>query len=239
MTSRDRAAAATAAAAGAPAAAGASSGNLDEERRQQILRNLHAMLDLGLLHDPAELQRLAAAPQLPAPHPRHDVKRPRVKKEPHEPTRKGLLDGAGGSDEAAAVEPPSVQTPPQRRRAASAARRQEPGGGEEGRPEQGAARRLRAQDDDEDAAKRRAAAQAQKLRELEVEGLAGFDESSASFSVCGSTGNTYQVVLSDAKRTCTCPDHRFRRHDCKHIKLVLAKLHIPRQPKRWREVCVT
>lgn len=124
--------------------------------------------------------------------------------------------------------------------------------------------------EEEDAVGKRAAQQAKKLRELEVQGLAAFDEDSATFNVCGSTGempntlfwsliinacittqarsnklnnnrphaagNTYTVTLSNGKPHCSCPDHRFRRHDCKHIKLVLAKLRIQRRPKDWFEV---
>lgn len=46
----------------------------------------------------------------------------------------------------------------------------------------------------------------------------------------------YTVTLSDAGCSCSCPDHHFRRHDCKHIKVILAKLHIVEEPEKWAEV---
>ncbi|KAG2427576.1 hypothetical protein HXX76_012230 [Chlamydomonas incerta] len=213
MKGRDAAAAAGAAGAAQPAGS-----NLDEERRQQILHNLQTMLALGLLHDPAELQQLAAGPQL---------------LEPRHATKAAYQDGGVAEEEAEAE--PSVQTPQQRRPA---------------RTSRGPKRALQADDDEgevgqdagkdaEEAEARKRAAQqqkqAKKLLELEVEGLVEFDEDSAIFNVCGSTGNIYTVTLSDAKSNCTCPDHRFRRRDCKHIKLVRAKLQIQRQPGNWFE----
>jgi hypothetical protein len=38
------------------------------------------------------------------------------------------------------------------------------------------------------------------------------------------TGNTYEMeatALQNSKMTCTCPDHTYREHDCKHIKSFL------------------
>ncbi|PNW76622.1 hypothetical protein CHLRE_11g467743v5 [Chlamydomonas reinhardtii] len=200
------------------------------------------MLDLGLLHDQAELQKLAEAPKLPEPHPRHEAKRRRVK-EPQEPTRKleprhaKAPNGSGGAAAAAAAaagEPGGgVQTPRRQLPTAGSRSRQHqahpPAADDEG------AAGGRHGSEEEDAVGNRAAQQAKKLRELEVQGLAAFDEDSATFNVCGSTGNTYTVTLSNGKPHCSCPDHRFRRHDCKHIKLVLAKLRIQRRPKDWFE----
>ncbi len=40
----------------------------------------------------------------------------------------------------------------------------------------------------------------------------------------GSTGTHYTVRLSDARRVCNCMDCRIRKRDCKHIRLLLAKL---------------
>lgn len=57
------------------------------------------------------------------------------------------------------------------------------------------------------------------------------------FMVIGSTGNNYQVTLTDDKRKCQCMDHRIRRHDCKHIRLILANLNCVDAPQNWRQVC--
>lgn len=50
------------------------------------------------------------------------------------------------------------------------------------------------------------------------------------------TGNHYVVRLNDQKNTCTCLDHRFRRHDCKHIRLIHEQMGIADAPQQWREV---
>jgi hypothetical protein len=49
-------------------------------------------------------------------------------------------------------------------------------------------------------------------------------------------GNHYTVTLTDPSHTCTCPDYRFRRHDCKHISLCLQQLGVFERPHpevRW------
>lgn len=35
---------------------------------------------------------------------------------------------------------------------------------------------------------------------------------------------------------CVCSSHRFRRHDCKHIKLILEQLGVARKPSGWQQV---
>ena len=42
--------------------------------------------------------------------------------------------------------------------------------------------------------------------------------------VVGSTGKHYKVELGSQRRRCACVDHRIRRHDCKHIRLMLCAL---------------
>ncbi|KAF6250584.1 hypothetical protein COO60DRAFT_796953 [Scenedesmus sp. NREL 46B-D3] len=57
----------------------------------------------------------------------------------------------------------------------------------------------------------------------------------ATFIVIGSTGNHYVVKLSDAQRSCTCMDHRMRRRDCKHIRLILEQLAVADAPQDWEQ----
>ena len=47
------------------------------------------------------------------------------------------------------------------------------------------------------------------------------------------SGHHYKVELSDEKRKCQCVDHRCRKHDCKHIRLVLKSLGIEDSPLDW------
>eukprot|EP00877_Chromochloris_zofingiensis_P010513 jgi/Chrzof1/5715/Cz16g12240.t1 len=64
-----------------------------------------------------------------------------------------------------------------------------------------------------------------RLRQLELGGLVDYDpDGEAVFIVVGSTGNHYVLRMDGSKRSCTCMDYRFRRHDCKHIKLILQQL---------------
>ncbi len=44
------------------------------------------------------------------------------------------------------------------------------------------------------------------------------------------------VTISDGAPRCTCPDHLIRRRNCKHIKVVLAKLRILGEEDKWHEV---
>ncbi|WIA21512.1 hypothetical protein OEZ85_000715 [Tetradesmus obliquus] len=61
------------------------------------------------------------------------------------------------------------------------------------------------------------------------------DGAHATFIVIGSTGNHYVVKLSDDKRSCTCMDHRMRRRDCKHIRLVWEQLAVADAPQQWEQ----
>ena len=53
--------------------------------------------------------------------------------------------------------------------------------------------------------------------ELSVEPVAGFD---SIFVVKSSSGHGYLVKRGPRIMTCTCKDHLFRSHDCKHITAV-------------------
>jgi hypothetical protein len=74
-----------------------------------------------------------------------------------------------------------------------------------------------------------------RMKALELSGLVDFvpADPSASFIVIGSKGDPYTVTLSDEKHRCTCLDHRFRRHNCKHICLVLSQLDTLDNPAGW------
>ena len=72
-----------------------------------------------------------------------------------------------------------------------------------------------------------------RTKALALDGLVNFDKEEATFIVIGSRGDPYVIKLNDIKRTCTCLDHRFRRHDCKHILLVLSQLEILEEPEKW------
>ena len=73
----------------------------------------------------------------------------------------------------------------------------------------------------------------ERMSELELSGLVNCDETAAKFIVLGSTGNPYTVTLSDEKRSCQCVDHRIRKRDCKHIKLILKQLNCTETPSDW------
>lgn len=46
-----------------------------------------------------------------------------------------------------------------------------------------------------------------------------------------------RTMLTDEARKCQCMDHRIRKHDCKHIKLILTQLGVVDKPgDAWREV---
>ncbi|PNW76621.1 hypothetical protein CHLRE_11g467742v5 [Chlamydomonas reinhardtii] len=131
---------------------------------------------------------------------------------------------------------PAVKTPKQKQppRATTGKRsRKSKDDAVEGETAEEAAARKEAQREAEKEKKKRAA-RVRALKGVNVVGLAGRDENSASFTVCGSSSE-YTVTLSDAGCSCSCPDHHFRRHDCKHIKVILAKLHIVEEPEKWAE----
>eukprot|EP00892_Ulva_mutabilis_P006976 jgi/Ulvmu1/4650/UM002_0381.1 len=73
-----------------------------------------------------------------------------------------------------------------------------------------------------------------KLRELELGGLIGLDDDHAVFNVVGSTGKHYKIEFTGEKRSCQCPDHRIRKRDCKHIRLLLKSLCIENDPSSWK-----
>lgn len=77
-----------------------------------------------------------------------------------------------------------------------------------------------------------------RLRQLELGGLVDYDpDGEAVFIVVGSTGNHYVLRMDGSKRSCTCMDYRFRRHDCKHIKLILQQLKLQSSSDGdWRQV---
>src|SRR3989337_1997485 len=48
-------------------------------------------------------------------------------------------------------------------------------------------------------------------------------ENSKEYTVMGSTGNVYKVIISN-KPTCTCPDYKLRKRRCKHIYFILIRV---------------
>lgn len=46
-------------------------------------------------------------------------------------------------------------------------------------------------------------------------------------------GKHYKVELTDKGRKCQCVDHRIRKHDCKHIRLMLKTLGVESKPEDW------
>ncbi|KAI3438626.1 hypothetical protein D9Q98_001048 [Chlorella vulgaris] len=74
-----------------------------------------------------------------------------------------------------------------------------------------------------------------RMSQLHLEGITELSEIAAKFVVLGSARNHYTVTLTDPSHTCTCPDYRFRRHDCKHISLCLQQLGVFETPHReWK-----
>ena len=51
---------------------------------------------------------------------------------------------------------------------------------------------------------------------------ANINDEKCEFKVMGSTGNVYDVVISEDCETCTCPDFIGRRKYCKHIFFILS-----------------
>lgn len=87
------------------------------------------------------------------------------------------------------------------------------------------------EEDRKDAKKRTLA----RMKALELSGLVDLTPEAAKFIVIGSKGDPYTVTLADEKHKCTCLDHRFRRHNCKHICLVLSQVGALDDPSNWRE----
>ena len=46
-------------------------------------------------------------------------------------------------------------------------------------------------------------------------------------------GKHYKVEFTNEKRKCQCIDHRIRKHDCKHIRLMLKTMGIEAHPQEW------
>lgn len=94
-------------------------------------------------------------------------------------------------------------------------------------------REVLTEEEKKDAKKKLAA----RMRALELSGLDEVTADHASFQVLGSGKNRlYTVTLNDEKHSCQCMDYRFRRHNCKHICLVLNRLGILEQPQAaWRQ----
>jgi hypothetical protein len=69
-----------------------------------------------------------------------------------------------------------------------------------------------------------------RLSKIRLAGLITFDDKNAKFGVIGSTGRMYEVQFKDGStskgyagfpRRCNCVDARTKKHDCKHISLVM------------------
>ncbi|EIE27523.1 hypothetical protein COCSUDRAFT_64271 [Coccomyxa subellipsoidea C-169] len=74
-----------------------------------------------------------------------------------------------------------------------------------------------------------------KLKSLQMNGLIELTDKAAKFVVLGSTKKHYTVTLSDDRHACQCVDSRIRKHECKHIRLVLTQLDIADNPSKWHE----
>lgn len=61
-------------------------------------------------------------------------------------------------------------------------------------------------------------------RILMLEEYINLPRTTGSYKILGSTGNTYQVQITPEFCTCTCPDHRQRSLNCKHILFVLVQV---------------
>ena len=72
-----------------------------------------------------------------------------------------------------------------------------------------------------------------RMKALAIGNLVDFTPEAAKFIVFGSKGDPYTVTLADEKHKCTCLDHRFRRHNCKHICLVLSQVEALEDPSTW------
>jgi hypothetical protein len=74
-----------------------------------------------------------------------------------------------------------------------------------------------------------------RMKALAISNLVDSTKEHAKFIVLGSKGDPYTVTLADDKHRCTCLDHRFRRHNCKHICLCLSQIGALEDPGTWRE----
>jgi len=73
-----------------------------------------------------------------------------------------------------------------------------------------------------------------RMKALAISNLVDFTPEAAKFIVLGSKGDPYTVTLADEKHKCTCLDHRFRRHNCKHICLCLSQIGALENPTTWK-----
>lgn len=73
-----------------------------------------------------------------------------------------------------------------------------------------------------------------RMKALSLSNLINYSDEKAEFIVLGSKGDPYMITLNDTKHKCTCLDHRFRRHNCKHICLVLSELGVLDAPEDWK-----
>jgi hypothetical protein len=73
-----------------------------------------------------------------------------------------------------------------------------------------------------------------RMKALAISNLVDFTPEAATFIVLGSKGTPYTVTLADEKHKCTCLDHRFRRHNCKHICLCLDQVGALEDPSTWK-----
>eukprot|EP00963_Diacronema_lutheri_P010511 scaffold1060_cov385-Pavlova_lutheri.AAC.29 len=101
----------------------------------------------------------------------------------------------------------------------------------------GKRRTIRSKEEDEAMKKEHVQRSASRMMQLLFNGVESFDGDTAKLSVIGSSGNMYILTFSDQKkRKCTCPDHRFRHRDCKHILLAMKVLGIEgKKEVRWKE----
>lgn len=208
------------------------------ERLKLIARNRARLIALGIPSAVKELSALIPAPRATS----HRSKKPKVHKEPQEPTRRSARLQPGSSVGSSQL-PPSVEPGselalfmidgecPRCGRVSTRGHREHLSRCHG--PVVLSEEEIKAQAEE---MKRR---DKDKLRALELGGLVDLTEEQALFIVVGSTGNHYKIKFSDGekKRSCTCLDHRFRRHDCKHIRLVLQQLGLDKdeEKEKWRE----
>ncbi|GBF98448.1 hypothetical protein Rsub_11093 [Raphidocelis subcapitata] len=101
----------------------------------------------------------------------------------------------------------------------------------------------------EEQLRKKAKTEVERMKELELGGLVDYvidgegpgARARATFIVVGSRGNHYAIKLDSEppedgkKRSCECPDHRIRKRDCKHIKLVMQQLGVGGALDSWPE----
>lgn len=63
---------------------------------------------------------------------------------------------------------------------------------------------------------------------------ANFNDGVWTFYVQGTTFNTYEVIISDKKVECSCPDCQTRGYTCKHIIFIVGK--VAKNEKKLKEI---